>query len=57
MWNESLVLSDKRFSILQNTLPIHFLMIRKGEETPMIDRTIRVYCALNNVCDLVVPFD
>ena len=47
----------QRFSILQSTLPIHLLIIRKGEEIPMIDRIIRVCCALNNVCDSVVPFD
>ena len=47
----------QRFSIQRSTLPIHVLMIRKGEETPMIDRIIRVYCALNNVCDSVLPFD
>ena len=47
----------QRFPILQSTLPIQFLMIRKGEETPLIDRIIHVCCALNNVCDSVVPFD
>ena len=47
----------QRFPILQSTLPVHFLIIRKGEETPLIDRIIRICCALNNVCDSVVPFD
>ena len=47
----------QRFSILQSTLPIHFLTIRKGEEVPLVDRMIRVCCALNNVCNSVVPFE
>ena len=47
----------QRFPILQSTLPIHFLITRKGEDTPLIDRIIRVCCALNNICDSVVPFD
>ena len=47
----------QRFSILQSTLPIHFLSIRKGETVPVVDRIVRVCCALNNVCDSVVPFD
>ena len=48
---------QQRFPILQSTLPIHFLITRKGEDTPLIDRIIRVCCALNNICDSVVPFD
>ena len=47
----------QKFKILQSTLPIHFLITRKGEDTPLIDRIIRVCCALNNICDSVVPFD
>ena len=47
----------QRFSILQSTLPIHFLAIRKGEEVPLVDWMIRVCCALNNVCNSVVPFE
>ena len=47
----------QRFSILQSTLPIHFLAIRKGEEVPLVDRMIRVCYALNNLCNSVVPFE
>ena len=47
----------QKFSILQSTLPIHFLIIRKGEEEPLIDRIIRICCALNNLCNSVVPVD
>ena len=47
----------QRFSILHCTLPIHFVTKRKDEEIPLIDRIVRVCCALNNVCDSVVHFD
>ena len=47
----------QRFSILHCTLPIHFVIKQKDEEIPLIDRIVRVCCALNNVCDSVVPFD
>ena len=47
----------QKYSILQSTIPIHFLQKRSNEEIPLIDRIIRVCCALNNVCDSVVPFD
>ena len=47
----------QRFPILQSTLPIHYVMKRNGEDIPLIDRMVRVCCALNNVCNSVVPFD
>ena len=47
----------QKFSILQSTLPIHFLIIRKGEGEPIIDRIIRICCALNNLCNSVVPVE
>ena len=47
----------QRYTILQGTVPIDFLSSRKGEEIPLIDRMIRVCCALNNLCDSVIPFD
>ena len=34
----------QKFKILQSTLPIHYLIIRKGEEVPLIDRIIRICC-------------
>ena len=46
----------QKYSILQSTLPIHFIIKRTGEEVPLIDRIVRICCALNNVCDSVVPF-
>ena len=47
----------QRYTILQGTVPIDFLISREGEEIPLIDRMIRVCCALNNLCDSVIPFD
>lgn len=47
----------QKFRILQSTLPIHFVSTRKDEDIPLIDHIVRVCCALNNVCNSVVPFD
>ena len=47
----------QKYPILQNTLPIHFVHKRDGEDTPLVDRIVRVCCALVNVCDSVVPYD
>ena len=47
----------QKYSILQCTLPIQYVIKRAGEDTPLIDRMIRVCCALTNVCDSVVSFD
>ena len=47
----------QKFPILQSTLPIHFIVKRVGEDFPLIDWIVRICCALNNVCDSVVPFD
>ena len=47
----------QRYSILQSTLPIHYVMKRNGEDIPLIDRMVCVCCALYNICDSVVPFD
>ena len=47
----------QKYSILRGTLPIDFLIVRKGESFPQVDRIVRVCCALNNLCDSVVPFD
>lgn len=47
----------QKYSILQSTLPIHYIIKRDGEECPIIDRIVRVCCALCNVCDSVIPFE
>ena len=45
----------QKYSILQSTLPINFVTKRADEDVPLIDRMVRVCCALNNLCDSVVP--
>ena len=47
----------QKYSILQSTLPIDFVIKCVGEECPLIDRIVKVSCALNNICDCVTPFD
>lgn len=47
----------QKYSILQSTLPIDFVTKRVGEDYPLINRIIRVCCALCNISDSVVPFE
>lgn len=47
----------QKFSILRGTIPINMVTKRTGEECPLIDRIVRICCALCNVCTSVVPFD
>jgi len=47
----------QKYSILRGTLPIDFSIVRKGESSPQVDKIVCVCCALNNLCDSVVPFD
>ena len=47
----------QQYTILQSTLPIHFMIKRAGEDIPVMDRIIHVCCALTNVCDSAVSFD
>lgn len=46
----------QKYSILQSTLPIQYVMKRDGN-CPTIDKIVRVCCALCNVCESVIPFD
>ena len=46
----------QKYSILQSTLPIHYVIKRNGH-CPIIDNIVSVCCALCNVCDSVIPFD
>ena len=48
---------QQKYTILQSTLPINFVSKRLDEDVPLIDQMDRVCCALNNLCDSVVPFD
>ena len=47
----------QKYSILHDTIPIDFVIIRKGEDTPLLDRIVRICCALTNVCNPIVPID
>ena len=47
----------QKCTILKGTLPIDFMIKRDQEDIPLVDRIVRVCCALYNICDSVVPFD
>ena len=47
----------QKYTILQGTLPIDYVSTRAGEECLVLDRIVRISCALCNLCDSVVPFD
>ncbi len=47
----------QKYRLLTGTLPLEYVVKKKEEKTPHIDKTVRVCCALCNVCDSVVPFD
>ena len=47
----------QKYSILQGILPTDLLIVRKGEIPPQVDRIVCVCCALNNLCDSVIPFE
>ncbi len=47
----------QKYTILKGTLPIDFMIKRDQEDIPLVDRIVRVCCALYNICDSVVPFD
>ena len=46
----------KKYSILRDTQPIDFVTSENGEETTL-DKIVHVSCALNNICNSVVPFE
>ena len=47
----------QKYSILRGILPIDFVSKKLNQDSPHIDKIIRVCCCLCNVCDSVVPFD
>lgn len=47
----------QRYSILKGTLPMDFIIKRNQEQIPLVDRIVRVCCALNNMCDSIISFD
>ena len=46
----------KKYIILQNTVPLDFLISNEGS-VPTMDKIIVVCCALTNLCDSVIPFN
>ena len=47
----------QKYSIIKGTFPIDLLIKNSQEDIPLVDHIIHVCCALNNICDSVVPFD
>ena len=47
----------QKYTILSGTIPLNYVSTRSGSECPLIDRIVRVCCALCNLCDSVVPFN
>lgn len=48
----------KKYSILNGTQPIDFVTVPNGSTSiTTLDKIVFVVCALNNMCDSVVPFD
>ena len=46
----------QKYTILQGTLPLDYLQARSGDDCPLLDRVVRVCCALSNLSESVVPF-
>ena len=47
----------QKYTILQSTIPVTMLAAPENENFSMIDKIVRVACALTNTCDVIVPFD
>ena len=47
----------RKYTILQSTLPIDYLICSNGSQSPLIDKIIRVAASLTNLCPSIVPFD
>lgn len=47
----------QKYSLLQETQPIHFLIAPTDGEPPLLDKITTVCCALVNMSNSVVPFD
>ena len=46
----------QKYTILGGPLPVDFVSKRADDNMPLIDRMVRVCCALTNMCDSVIPF-
>ena len=47
----------QKYTILQSTLPVNFIMCCDSENTSAIDKVVLICCALCNCCESVVSFD
>ena len=47
----------QKYSIPHETIPIDFVIKGAGEDIPLIECIVHVYCCLSNVCNQIVPFD
>eukprot|EP00794_Sanderia_malayensis_P002557 gene2557-2953_t len=47
----------RKYTILQSTLPIDYLICSNGSQSPLIDKIIRVAASLTNLCPSIVPFE
>ncbi|XP_060604759.1 uncharacterized protein LOC132757489 [Ruditapes philippinarum] len=47
----------QKYTILNGTLPIDFLIARENENIPLVDKIAYVCCGLVNMCEPVVNFD
>ena len=52
-----IVVVRQKYTILQSTLPINFIMCSKEQNTSAIDKVVKICYALCNCCKSVVSFD
>ena len=45
----------KKYSLLDQTLPIDFLITEKDKEVLTLDKLVHIACALINMCPSVAP--
>ena len=50
-------LVHQKYSILESTLPVKFIMCTKSEKISVLDKIVLICCALCNLCKSVVSFD
>ena len=48
---------QNKFSLLSDTQPIDFVTTSLDGGVTTLDKMVLVSCALNDICDSVVPFD
>ena len=47
----------KKYSLLDQTLPIDCLITEKDKKVPTLDKLVHIACVLTNMCPSVVPMD